>query len=152
FGLRESLDVKAVVEMLRKRPFVDGQKVAVVGVGAGANAALIDARDDSRLAALVLDEPITDAADMVDRRLVPAHRWLQWMRPLCKWTFEIAYQVDAEDLDLSRYDQTMKRMPVLMLGGDSSTRQLSSPRRVEQVCEFLKSRLADSKNSLAGAK
>src|SRR5438132_7474728 len=46
FGLNESMDVRAALDMLRRRPFVDPDRVAVLGVGTGANAALLAARKD----------------------------------------------------------------------------------------------------------
>ena len=48
FGLLESNDVKAAVAVLRKRNFVDPKRVAVIGVGTGANAALLAAAEDPR--------------------------------------------------------------------------------------------------------
>src|SRR5438045_5451926 len=41
FGLDEAMDVNATVEMLRHRPFVDANRIGVLGVGTGANAAMI---------------------------------------------------------------------------------------------------------------
>jgi dienelactone hydrolase len=57
FGLLESNDVKAAVAVLRKRPFVDPNRIAIVGVGAGANACVLAASEDAGIKALVLDHP-----------------------------------------------------------------------------------------------
>src|SRR5262249_29813903 len=54
FGIKEAMDVKAAVDMLRRRLFVDPAKIAVVGIGTGANAAMIAGRNDPSIAALVL--------------------------------------------------------------------------------------------------
>src|SRR5207237_4066320 len=46
FGLKEAMDVTATVDALRADPFVDTARIAVVGIGAGANAAVIAASRD----------------------------------------------------------------------------------------------------------
>ena len=96
FGLCESMDVKAAVEMLRRRSFVDPQKIAILGIGTGATAALLAAKDDPQLAALVLDHPLHDAPAAIAQRLIPDQPLLQWMQPLCKWGFELYYRADID--------------------------------------------------------
>jgi acetyl esterase/lipase len=139
FGLREALDIKAGVEMLRRRPFVDPARIAVVGIGSGASAALLAAKDDPTLAALVLDHPARDASAVVEQHLVPHHPALAWMSPLCKWGFEIAYRVDADDLNLSRFSSVMHSRPVLLL--DLPSQGISSGTAVVAVRDFLKAGL-----------
>src|SRR6185437_4689521 len=43
FGIREASDIKGAIDMLRRRSYVDPDKIALVGVGTGANACLIAA-------------------------------------------------------------------------------------------------------------
>lgn len=47
FGLREEADVRAAVELLGRRPGVDQARIAVVGIGTGANAAILAAENES---------------------------------------------------------------------------------------------------------
>ena len=145
FGLRESLDVKAAVEALRRRQFVDPERVAVVGVGTGANAALLVASSDSRLAALVLAAPVNGFDQVIAEQVVPQVTGLGWMRPLCKWTFEIGYEVDGEELNLARYNSLLANKNVMTLSGNSSTEDFTSVKKQEQIREFLVTR-AEEKN------
>lgn len=114
FGLREAADVKAAVELLRRRPFVDPSKVAVVGVGSGANAALLAARSDPAIAAVAAISPHENVRDLLDSTLGPKQAWLSFLNPLCKWTFEMAYSVDVEELDLKRFAKLIETRPVLI--------------------------------------
>ena len=53
FGLSESNDVKAAVDLLRKTPFVDTKRIAVLGLGTGATASLLAVQKDPGIAAMV---------------------------------------------------------------------------------------------------
>jgi hypothetical protein len=136
FGLTESFDVRAAVSVLRRRNYVDPTKVAVMGIGSGATAALLASRDDPSIDALVLEDPIKSCDDVLGRRLDLQHRWLSWLQPLCKWTFEIGYGVDAEDLDLERLKAPLAASGVLMLDTTSETGELRE-RTIAQVRAFL---------------
>jgi hypothetical protein len=143
FGLREAGDVKAAVDLLRKRTFVDPNRIALVGVGSGASAALIQLTSDPTIAAAVLEDPNHTLDSVLTERVVPQHKWLRWMQPLCKWTFEIAYEVDSEDLNIQRHVKTLQARPVLMLDGQAVYEDFSSHTRVDQIREFLTLKTAD---------
>jgi hypothetical protein len=136
FGLKETMDVRAAVTMARRRPYVNADKVAVVGIGTGATAALLAARDDAAIPALVLANPTRDAATVVSERLLPRQPLLHWMTPLCKWTFEMAYQVDIDDIDLARLERVIKSRPVLQLD-ERASRNLAATKTVNSVRDFL---------------
>ena len=68
--------------MLRRRAYVDPAKIAVVGVGTGANAALIMARNDPALAALVAAGPVDGFDSAFANRVGSDHRWLPPLRPM----------------------------------------------------------------------
>ena len=144
------MDIQAGVAMLRRRPFVNGQRIAVVGIGSGATAALLAAREDPSIAALVLDHPIRDANAVVAERFVPREPMIEWMQPLCKWMFELAYQVDVDEVDLSRLGNVMHSRPVLML--DTPTREISSGALVIAVRDFLRATLQKQPRSTASAR
>ncbi len=138
FGLRESLDVKAAVDMLGRRAFVDATRIAVLGTGTGANAALLAARNDPAIAALVISNPIDGFDQAFARRVGANHIWLAPLQTMFRWTFQIMYSVDTDDLDLSSYHDLIAQRPVLML---DSRRELVSPRVVRDVEQFLASRI-----------
>ena len=137
FGLREALDVKAGVEMLRRRPFVDATRITVVGAGTGATAALIHAKSDPAISAIVACDPIRRVDMLLDGTLAPRHELLAWMRPLCKWTFEFAYALDIDDVDWNEFDAVRLTRPVLVVGGEGGHTDFSRPKHVEQICTFL---------------
>ena len=141
FGLNESQDVRAAVELLRRRNYVDPDAIGVLGIGTGATAALLAAEQDGRIGAMVLDHPVRQFKDVLDARLGPRHPWLAFVRPFCKWTFEIAYKVDGDDLDLSRFSELMKQKPVLMFDEPGETVSCVKSARVDQIVKFLKKKL-----------
>src|SRR5258706_1612512 len=138
FGLNEAQDVRAAVELLRRRSYVDPDAIAVLGIGTGATAALIAAEQDPRIKALVLDHPLRQFQDVLNQRIGPRHPWLTLVRPVCKWTFQIAYKVDGDDIDLSRFSELMKQKPVLMFDEAGETMSCVKPVRIEQIVWFLK--------------
>jgi pimeloyl-ACP methyl ester carboxylesterase len=144
FGLNEAADVRAAVDMLRRRPFVDPEAVGVVGIGTGATAALLAAEQDSRIRCLVLDHPVHQFQDVLDRRIGPKQPWLSWVRPICKWTFEICYRVNASDVDLNRFGEMLRTKPTLMFDEAGENATCVKPVRIKQVTEFFKKNLVAS--------
>ncbi len=137
FGLRERADVQAAVEVLRRHPGVDGNRIAILGLGTGANAALMAAEHDSKVAALILDHAVVRVDELISDRLSPPQSWLQWMRPICKWTFELAYRVDAEDLDIKRRSAALTSCPILMFDSAAVPTQSFRPSGVREIRDFL---------------
>jgi pimeloyl-ACP methyl ester carboxylesterase len=137
FGLREAEDVRAAADLLRRRSGIDPARIAVVGVGTGANAALLAAVRDPRIAAVVLDHPIRDADELVAAHLSPPQPWLRWLRPLCKWSFELAYRVDAEDVDLHRSLLALPPRPALLLDANAAAASCFYAPGFSQIRDFL---------------
>ena len=136
FGLDETADVKAGIDLLCKRPFVDHDKIAVCGIGTGATAAVLAAEGDARIKALVLSQPLLDSEE-VTQRLLPQYSWAKCLQPLCKWTFEIGYQVDMDDLDLSRHQQVLNAPTTLLFPYEPGYATLARRTRLQQVRDFL---------------
>ena len=149
FGLNESQDVLAGVELLRRRNFVDPDSIGVLGIGTGATAALLAAEHDPQIATLVLDHPVRQFQDVLNARLGPKQPWLGWVRPFCKWAFEIGYKVDAEDMNLNRFAGLMQSKPVLMLDEEGEPTATVSPARVKQVTQFLRKHLVARNKPMA---
>lgn len=137
FGLRESGDVRAAVEMLRRRPFVDPLRVAAVGFGTGATAALIAASADQQISAVVAEQPVLSMRDLMATRIMPQQALLSWLSPLCKWTFEISYGVDAEDMELRNFRGLLSSRPVLMVNSGPVHLDSSDEKMIEQIRKFL---------------
>jgi pimeloyl-ACP methyl ester carboxylesterase len=115
FGLCEANDVKAAVDLLCRRPFVDPKRIAVFGVGTGATAALLAADGDSQISAVIADRPLCDSQDLIEKHLMPKNPGVGWLAPLCKWTFELSYGVNAEDIELRNFKRLFDSKQVLML-------------------------------------
>ena len=138
FGLNESLDVKAAVELLRRRPYVDAAHIAVVGIGSGANAAIIAADRDPALTALVLDSPTQTGDQALLQHIVPASPLLRWwLLPVCKVAFTVGYGVDVDDLDVSQYGHVLAARPTLLMRWPQDARGDLPPQRVTQITQFL---------------
>jgi pimeloyl-ACP methyl ester carboxylesterase len=140
FGLTEVADIKAGVDLLSKRAFVDKSEFAVCGVGTGATAALLAAEADPRIKALVLSEPVLDS-EMCTHRLVPQNYWISWLEPLCKWTFEIGYQVDIDELDSPRHQAVLNLPTTLVFAHEDGYATLARRTRLQQVRDFLVAKL-----------
>jgi alpha-beta hydrolase superfamily lysophospholipase len=143
FGLHEALDVKAAIDLLRRRPFVDPERITLVGVGSGANAAMLAANTDKRILAMVLESPNDDINHVIKEFVAPKQSYLRWLHPMCKWTFEIGYEVDAEELNAARHAALLKTRSVLMLHGNAAAEDFGTKEQVEQIRYFLSLKAAE---------
>jgi pimeloyl-ACP methyl ester carboxylesterase len=116
FGLNESNDVRAAIAELRTRPTVDSDRIAVIGLGSGANAAVIAAAQEPCVKALVLINAAQTPEAAIATHVGPNRAGFRWMQLPSKWAFEMAYHVDADDLHLSRFREVLSSRPTLSLG------------------------------------
>ena len=140
FGIKEAQDVKAAVEMLRRRHYVDPNRVALVGIGTGANAALIAAKKDPAIGTLVLSAPVESFDQAFADRVGTDRKWLPAMRPLLRWTFQVMYGVEASELDLKNYAKVLDTRHVHMTAGRQG---LTDPVAVKGVQAFLLKRMSE---------
>jgi len=148
FGLNESEDVRAALDMLRRRPFVDGSRLAVIGVDTGANAALLAAERDPAPVAIVLDAPVSSADDAIERFIMPPQPYLKWISPLCKWAFDLAYEKDINEIDMTRHVRTLAGRASLVNGGaDGSNLSPAAAGASSRFCarRLRRSRLLDER-------
>ena len=151
FGLDEAGDVLAAVNVLRRRQFVDPNRIAVVGLGTGANAAVLAAERDAGIAALVLADPVVSAADAVAGRLGPDRFGLRWMQPTTKWAFEIAYHHDVDELSLNQHQSLLAaRKHLRVEKATTDGRLMAGP--TEQIRAFCRDTLRPWGGAGAGAK
>jgi pimeloyl-ACP methyl ester carboxylesterase len=141
FGIKEAFDVQGAIQFLRKRNGVDNNRIALLGIGTGANAAII-AAERERVAALILDHPVRDDDQIVRNYLGPPPPWSHSLNHLCKWSFEIAFRVDAEELDLERHAVALASQPVLMFDTSSAPNSFKSQGK-EEIRQFLAKHLGD---------
>jgi pimeloyl-ACP methyl ester carboxylesterase len=138
FGLLETGDVHAAVDTLRKRTFVDDQRISVVGYGTGATAALLAAETDPSIAAVYAAKPSRDPRQLLLARVMPQNTALRWMAPLCKWTFEIAYGVDMDEIELGRFKKLLETQRVKIVDDTAPHADPSDAKMAELVTEYLK--------------
>ncbi|HEV8608023.1 MAG TPA: dienelactone hydrolase family protein [Tepidisphaeraceae bacterium] len=141
FGIKEAADVQGAIQLLKKRNGIDSTRIAVLGIGTGANAAIIAAGHE-RVAALVLDHPVRDDDQIVRNYLGPPPPWSHSMNHLCKWTFEVAFRVDAEELDLERHAVALAAQPVLMFDTSSAPNSFRTQGK-EDIKTFLARYIGD---------
>lgn len=137
FGLNEAMDIQAAIASLRERTYVDGGKISLLGVGTGANAAMIAASREGSIAGLVLSRPV-DGFESAFTRLIGTDDkpWLKYITPMCQWTFEAMYHVDADDLNVRKFENLS--CPTLRLYANGIVEPWEASRNVEAVCEFLR--------------
>jgi predicted alpha/beta-fold hydrolase len=140
FGIREATDIKAAVEMLRRRSFVDPSRIALIGVGTGANACAIAGRNDSSIAAMVLAAPVANFDQAFAARVGSDHAWVSPLRNLFRWTFEVMYGVDTGELEIKNFAKMIEQRHVLMT---SERQRLLDPAYIAGVQSFLHRYLAD---------
>ncbi len=144
FGLRESHDLQAAVELMRRRPFVDGNRLALVGTGSGATAALLAAARDPRIAAVVLDRLPADFDARLNEQVGPRPPYLGFLTPLCRWTFELAYSVDPDEVQDARKVMLDGARPVLLTGDAPLAAPMLSPDGLRLGAEFLRLHVGDN--------
>jgi hypothetical protein len=137
YGINESLDVRAALDMLRRRPYVDPQRIAVIGAGTGATAALLSRDQDPTITGLVLIDLPVEPIVPVTRSMTYNSPTLHWLAPICKWTFEVAYQVDLNDLDVSDTLEKLDPNATLQLQGVLSDGLAMKPERAKAMTDFL---------------
>lgn len=91
YGRLERLDVAAAVDYLAARPTVDTARIAVWGVGSGAEAA--ELAPSNVPIALLLAEGRADGMSRagVDARFMPPHWSYNGLRPVCRWLFDVGF-------------------------------------------------------------
>lgn len=150
FGLNEAKDVRAAVQMLRRRAYVDPMKISLFGLGTGANAALLAAETDPAIAALVLDRPIDGFEPAFGERVGEPYQYLTRLAPLFEWTFEMMYHVDADQLAVDARDNLLTSRPVLLFNGQRGP-GLMQPQNLQGVQEFLTHHTAQPSSAVATA-
>ena len=116
-GYRESLDARAAVAWLRRRPGV--RRVAIIGFSLGGAAALLGPDGPVAADALVLEAvypTIEEAiANRIRLRLGP---WSGWLHPLFTWQIGPRCEVSPADLrPIDRIGAVPASVPIFVIGG-----------------------------------
>jgi hypothetical protein len=138
FGLKEQMDVRAAVDFLRRRSYVDAAKVSVMGLGTGANAAVGAAAQDANIAALILDRPIESFDQAMMNRLGRNQQWLSVLMPLFRYTFEAMYHVDADQLTSASFATVTATRPTLRFADVGNGLEPYQPQNAEGIAAFLR--------------
>jgi hypothetical protein len=95
YGLTEHRDVAAAIAHLRTLSFVDRRRISIIASGIGASAALLASKADRGIERVLVHAPLRDFEAVLN----PAVN-APWLRPACRWGFEMMHQVDTDELDL----------------------------------------------------
>lgn len=95
-GLNERHDVAAAVNHLGTLNYVDQSRISLVGMGTGATASLLARRDIPAIQRVIVYDAPDSFDDILNDSVHPA-----WIRPACRWAFEIMHQVDVQDMELA---------------------------------------------------
>jgi pimeloyl-ACP methyl ester carboxylesterase len=148
FGLEESGDVRALIAQIRQRPSVDANRIAIVGFGSGANAAVIAAAQERAVVqALILVNPYETTDEVIAERIGPKRRGFAWMQQASKWAFEMAYHVDADDLYLARFRDLLDGPVTKVAAADPGSE--FAPDSVSGITDFCVKRLTPAKPAVA---
>ena len=148
FGLNESGDVRATLAQLRQHTSVDTSRIAIVGVGTGANAAVIAAAEEKGgVKALVLVNPYETTDQVIADRIGPKRPGLEWMQQASKWAFEMGYHVDADDLHLSRFKDLLDSPTTNVVAADPGAELTADS--VAGITDFCVKRLTPAKPEVA---
>jgi hypothetical protein len=150
FGIKEAGDVSAAVELLRKTTFVDATRIAVAGVGSGANAAMIAASKDPSIKSVIVANPLRDCDQAIIARVAPRGSQFKWMEPICRWTFELMYKVHAGELSYDRYSSVLNTHASLIFD-TTDPYVFGSPRNVGKVRTFCRKTLATQDRPVLGS-
>lgn len=143
FGLAEAGDVEAALAVLQKTPLVDADRLAIIGIGTGANAALIAAQHNAEVRAVIIDNPHSDFDEAFRGQLDDQQWWMRGIDPLCRWTFEVAYGVNAADLNLQHCFSALQNRadkPAILEFGDPRAVSLE-PQKRTAILDFLDANL-----------
>ena len=142
FGLDESQDVLAAVDVLRRRPEAAGRPLVLFAVSVGTAAAALAAPAIPDLAGLVLDAPLDDLGAVADRMLRAGSGGRrgpglpQPFRALVLWS---ARNLAGAPLDEVRPAEALRRLPprvpVLLIGAGHDVRV--PPERVRALFDRL---------------
>jgi len=115
-GYHEAGDLRAALDVLTARPEVDPRRLALGGRSMGAVAAILEAADDPRVGALVLDSPYADLTRTVDRAIGQYHLPAFLVRPML---LKLAGWRANYDPSAVRPEETIHRVkaPIFLLHG-----------------------------------
>ena len=142
FGLNESQDVIAAADLLRRQPFVDSGAIALIGSGTGGSACALAAGRQSGVRAVVICGETRGPDEAILRPDFQRRSWFPWMRPLCKWTFNIAYGLEIEDLEKARMIAGVPPDALLQIRNPDGTGGFT-PQAIGTIRQFLNSALEE---------
>ncbi|MGE3858168.1 MAG: alpha/beta hydrolase [Dehalococcoidia bacterium] len=96
FGERERLDVLGAIDYLSKRPEVDQERIAIMGVELGGSVAIMAAAEDPRVASVVVEAPYASLEVALQDALERVVAVPGFLRPLT--TYLVKRRI-AEDID-----------------------------------------------------
>jgi len=149
FGIKESEDVAAAVDLLRNTTFVDPNRIAVAGIGSGANAVMMAASKDPSIKSVIVANPLRNCDEAIVARVAPRTPELKWMEPICRMVFELMNNVHAGELNYDNYASVLKTHQSLLFE-TADPYVFGSPHNVGKVRMFCRKTLATQDRPMIG--
>lgn len=119
-GRRERSDLRAVLTWAESQGF-SFDRIGWVGFSMGASTLLMEAAQNSRIHAVVLDSPFGDLPELLDVQLSQHSHLPRWFNPGILTAAHLAYGIRTDDLIPIRSARSWGERPLLLIHGEADT-------------------------------
>jgi uncharacterized protein len=119
-GGRERFDLRAVLEWAGRQGY-SSDRVGWLGYSMGASTLLMEAAQNSKIGAVVLDSPFGNLPELLDRQLTRHSHLPRWFNPGILAAARIAYGVRTDNLVPIRSALQWGARPMLLIHGEADS-------------------------------
>ena len=96
-GQTEKRDILGAMDYLATRKDVEGSRFALMGIGMGAYAGILAARERKELVALALDSPYPDVRTLLARQIPVDPPWRDWLAIVPSLMFDLRFRTSGRE-------------------------------------------------------
>ena len=119
-GARERVDLRAVLDWAGRHGY-SSDRVGWLGYSMGASTLLMEAAQNARIRAVVLDSPFGNLPELLDRQLTDHSHLPKWFNPGILAAARLAYGVRTDNLVPTRSALQWGRRPMLLFHGEADS-------------------------------
>ncbi len=119
-GARERVDLRAVLEWANRQGY-SSDRVGWLGYSMGASTLLMEAAQNAKITAVVLDSPFGNLPELLDRQLTRAQPPPKWFNPGILAAARIVYGVRTDNLIPIRSALQWGPRPMLLIHGEADS-------------------------------
>ena len=139
FGTLEERDILGAIDWIAARRAVDIGRIGILGVGMGAHAAALAARDRVQIRCLVLDSPYADVGAFLNDPVPDRGFWTRLLGRATLAMYDLIYRVRSSELSASRQIPALSDRDLLFLVAGDNDRAAGAVRAMyESVPESRK--------------